>query len=186
MRGAVAGLLVVVCLYGVGCDHRGSPQPDTPVEEGTGRTTRSSFLNALMTRSGAAPLDELSSDPAQLGPGWTKDDLLVRLFASGSGSEGWDRVWFREVKVNREFATDADRVRFTTDLTAGLRRLASERRCELKGIPADNEPLPRDFRLSYACGGVAGSIRVTVSQPNPANKTVHSITIRVQEPPQDD
>jgi hypothetical protein len=186
MRGAVAGVLVVVCLYGLGCDRRGSPPAGAQAEEVKGRPARSSFLDALMTRPGAAPLDELSPDPAQLGPGWTKDDLLVRLFASGSGSDGWNGVWFREVKVNRGFAADADRARFTGDLIAGLRRLASERGCELKGIPGNTETPPRGLRLAYTCGGIAGSIRMSVSQPNPADKTVYSITIRVQEPPQDD
>jgi hypothetical protein len=186
MKGAVAGVLVVICLCGAGCDCRGTPPTGSHAEEVKRRPARSSFLDALMRRPGAAPLDELNPDPAQLGPAWMKDDLLVRLVASGSGSEGWDGVWFREVKVNRVFAADADRVRFTREFAAGLRRLASERGCELTGIPGDNEAPPRDLRLGYKCGGVAGSIRVSVGLPDPADKTVHSITIRVQEPPQDD
>jgi hypothetical protein len=183
MRGTFAGVLVVACLSSVGCDRRGSPPSGIHAEEVKGRPARSSFLEALMTRPGAAPLDELAPDPAQLGSGWTKDDLLVQLFASGGGSEGWDGVWRREVMINRSFATDADQVRFTRDLIAGLRRLASERGCELKGIPGDTDTPPRDLRLTYVCGGATGSIRLSVSRTSPADQTLHSITIRIQEPP---
>jgi hypothetical protein len=187
MREVAGSSLLVACLIVAGCDRQTPSLPANANAAAKGLPSRSAFLDALFERSGGAALDELSPDPAQLGPGWTKDDLLVRLFASGGGSAGWEEErWVRAVTVNRTFAADAERARFLQRLLAELRRLAAERGCEIQGAKELGDAPPAGFRLLYACQGVSGSIQVSVRHPNPADQTVHAVTVVVAEPPKGD
>jgi hypothetical protein len=184
MRKITGAILILVV---AGCERQSPSLPADANAAAKGLPSRSAFLDALFGRPGVAALDELSPDPAQLGPGWTKDDLLVRLFASGGGSAGWEQErWIRAVTVNRTFAAEAERVRFLQQLLAELRRLAAERGCEIKAAKELGAAPPAEFRLTYGCQDVSGSIQVSVRQPNPADKTVHAVTVVVAEPPKSD
>jgi hypothetical protein len=173
--------LAAVCVA-LGCNH----QPPTSVapgsDEPTERPNPSSLFSALRRDMGT--LDALNAKPEQLGPGWTKDDLLVQLFASGGGSEGWHGgYWERQVQENHGFQSDAELESYRKRLVTEFRKLGSERGCDIE----EGKHLANEIVLHYLCAETKGVIRISTKQATPnKDKTLYTVSIGLREPPEKD
>jgi hypothetical protein len=127
-------------------------------------------------------LDALNAKPEQLGSAWKKDDLLVQLFASGGGSQGWHGgYWERQVQENHSFQSAPELDSYRKRLVAEFRKLGKEHGCEIQ----ERKELQNELTLPYHCGETKGVIRISIKQAAPdEDKTLYAVAVILREPPQ--